>query len=74
MEKKCGITSQMLFGAPCFGYVLDEFHDWISTTVKEVEEYHNIAPYPVLVAHNGFTFDFRIFFQNYPGEKFPQIS
>ena len=60
VEKKCGITSQMLFGAPRFGHVLEELLDWISTTVKEVEEYHNIPHYPVLVAHNGFTFDFRI--------------
>ena len=48
----------------CFGYMLEEFLDWISTTVKEVEEYHNnfIPHYLVLVAHNGFTFDFQILY------------
>ena len=52
VEKKCGITSQMLFGAPCFGHVPGLDYNY------EVEEYHNIPHYPVLVAHNGFTFDF----------------
>ena len=34
VEKRCGITSQMLFGAPRFGHVLGELLDWISTTVQ----------------------------------------
>ena len=67
VEKKCGITSQMLFGAPRFGHVLEELVEWISTTVKEVEEYHNIPHYPVLVALH-LTFEF--FLQNYTGEKY----
>ena len=71
VEKKCGITSQMLFGAPRFGHVLEELLDWISTTVKEVEEYHNIPHYPVLVAHNGFAFDFRILFAELHRRKIP---
>ena len=71
VEKKCGITSQMLFGAPRFGHVLKELLDWISTTVKEVEEYHNIPHYPVFVAHNGFVFDFQILFAELHRRKIP---
>ena len=75
VEKKCSITSQMLFSAPRFGYVLEEFLDWISTTVKEVEEYHTILHCPVMVAtHTGFTSGFRILFAKLHRKKYPRIG
>ena len=60
VQDKCGITAQMLYGQPSFPAVLEMFLQWISNVVEEVNTYYNLVHYPVLVAHNGFTFDFPI--------------
>ena len=60
VQKKCGITTQMLVAEPPFRHVLEELYAWISSTVQEVEHSHALKYYPVLVAHNGFVFDFLI--------------
>ena len=60
VQKKCGITTQMLVAEPPFRHVLEELYAWINSTVQEVEHSHALKYYPVLVAHNGFVFDFLI--------------
>ena len=35
---------------------------WVGNVVEEINTYYNLLHYPVLVAHNGFTFDFPILF------------
>ena len=69
VEKVPHCLSWMLFGAPHFGHVL-ELLDWISTTVKEVEEYHNMPHYPVLVVHMVLHLTIEFFLQNCTGEKY----
>ena len=39
---------------------LEMFLQWISNVAEVVNRYYNLVHYPVLVAHNGFTFDFLI--------------
>jgi len=36
------------------------FLKWIVDVVDEVNTHYNLVHYPMLVAHNGFTFDFPI--------------
>jgi len=60
VQDKCGITAQMLYGQPSFPAVLEMFLRWINDVVEEVNTHYNLVHYPVLVAHNGFTFDFPI--------------
>ena len=58
VQSKCGITAQMLVTEPPFRHVLEELLAWISSTVQEVEQWQELKYFPVLVAHNGFVFDF----------------
>lgn len=58
VQSKCGITAQMLVTEPPFRHVLEELLAWISSTVQEVEQHQHLRYFPVLVAHNGFVFDF----------------
>ena len=58
VQDKCGITTQMLYDQPSFPAVLEMFLQWISNVVEDVNTYYNLVHYPVLVAHNEFTFDF----------------
>ena len=58
VQSKCGITAQMLVAEPPFLHVLEELLAWISSTVKEVEQCQQLKYFPLLVAHNGFVFDF----------------
>ena len=58
VQSKCGITAQMLVAEPPFRHVLEELLAWISSTVQEVEQWQELKYFPVLVAHNGFVFDF----------------
>ena len=60
VQEKCGIIAQMLYGQPSFPAVLEMFLQWVSNAVDEVNTYYNLMHYPILVAHNGFTFDFPI--------------
>ena len=60
VQDKCGITAQMLYGQPSSPAVLEMFLQWVGNVVEEVNTYYNLLHYPVLVAHNGFTFDFPI--------------
>ena len=60
VQSKCGITAQMLLAEPPFRHVLEEFLAWISSTLQEVEQWQELKYFPVLVAHNGFVFDFLI--------------
>ena len=48
----------MLVTEPPFRHVLEELLAWISSTVQEVEQHQHLRYFPVLVAHNGFVFDF----------------
>ena len=50
----------MLVAEPPFTHILEELYAWISSTVQEVGHLHALKRYPVLVAHNGFVFDFLI--------------
>ena len=61
----------MLVAEPPFLYVLEELLAWISSTVKEVEQCQQLKYFPVLVAHNGFVFDYC---QNYIGEVYHLID
>ena len=60
VQSKCGITAQMLVIEPPFLHVLEELLLWISSTVQQVEQCQQLKYFPVLVAHNGFVFDFLI--------------
>ena len=60
VQDKCGITMQILVAEPQFRHVLEELLAWICSTVQEVEQSQALQYYPVLVAHNGFVFDFLI--------------
>ena len=75
VEKKCGITTQMLYYEKPFTVVFEELLSWISDCISEIQQHTEVLCYPgmnlllsirtecvytVLVAHNGFTFDFRI--------------
>ena len=58
VQSKCGITAQMLVPEPPFRHVLEELLAWISSTVQEVEQWQELKYFAILVAHNGFVFDF----------------
>lgn len=58
VQGKCGITAQMLVTEPPFIHVFEELLTWISSTVQEVEQWQQLKYFPVVVAHNGFVFDF----------------
>ena len=60
VQSKCGITAQMLVTEPPFRHVLEELLAWISSTIQEVKQWQQLKYFPVLVAHNGFVFDFLI--------------
>ena len=78
VEKKCGITSQMLYYENPFTVVFQELLSWINDCINEIQQNSETSyfsgmnlPLPislklnecihtVLIAHNGFTFDFRI--------------
>ena len=65
VQSKCGISARMLVTEPPFRHVFEEFLQWISSTVKIVDkiyELQDVKYYPVLVAHNGFAFDFLMHF------------
>eukprot|EP00731_Ephydatia_muelleri_P000697 Em0001g697a len=57
-----GISNEMLKQKEPFKVVFTHFLMWIDTTVAEVFKTTGVAHIPVLVAHNGFCFDFRILF------------
>ena len=71
MSEKYGITARDLFNQPNFSTVLTTFLQWIDTCVNEAQQ-SGVSYYPgllisqlfvitshtVLVAHNGFPFDF----------------
>ena len=53
----------MLVTEPPFRHVFEEFLQWICSIVKIVDkiyELQDVKYYPLLVAHNGFTFNFLI--------------
>ncbi|XP_065882612.1 uncharacterized protein [Dysidea avara] len=56
----CGVNKQMLVGTREFSYVFPDFLSWVNKCVIEVKKAYGKPFYPVLVAHNGFTFDYRI--------------
>ena len=63
VQDKCGISARMLVTKPPFLHVFEELLSWISGTIKIVDkiyELQDVKYYPVLVAHNGFVFDFLI--------------
>ena len=71
VSEKCGITARDLFNQPNFSTVLTNFTQWINTCVDEAQlsdvpyypglfhiTWVNFTSHTVLVAHNGFPFDF----------------
>ena len=75
VEKKCGITSQMLYYEKPFTVIFEELLSWISDCITEMQQHSKASYYlgmnlllqiktecvnTVLVTDNGFTFDFRI--------------
>ena len=63
VQSKCGISARMLVTEPPFRHVLEEFLQWIYGIIRIVDkvyELQDVKYYPVLVAHNGFNFDFLI--------------
>ena len=75
VEKKCGITSQMVYYDKLFTVVLEELLSWISKCITEIQQHSEASYYPgmnlllsnktecihiILVVPNGFTFDFKI--------------
>ena len=71
VSEKCGITARDLFNQPNFSTVLVNFIQWVDTCVDEAQQsgvsyypgsFHitrvNLTSHTVLVAHNGFPFDF----------------
>ena len=50
----------MLKGQLPFRAVLEELLSWIGDTVDEVDRWQGVKHYPLLVAHNGFAFDYLI--------------
>ena len=63
IPSKCGISTWMLVTEPPFHHVFEEFLQWIYGIIRIVDkayELQDVKYYPVLVAHNGFNFDFLI--------------
>ena len=63
VQDKCGISAWMSLTEPPFLHVFEELLSWISGTIKTVDkiyELQDVKYYPVLVAYNGFVFDFLI--------------
>ena len=74
VQSKCGITAQMLVAKPPFRHVLEELLAWISSAVQEVEQWQELKYFPVLVAHNGFVFDFLLLLSELHGRKIRLVS
>jgi len=55
---KVGLTTAMLKGHPPFSAVLKELLSWVGDTVNKMDQWQGIKHYPLLVAHNGFVFDY----------------
>ena len=63
VQSKCGTSARMLVTEPPFRHVFEEFLQWIYGIIRIVDkayELQDVKYYPVLVAHNGFNFDFLI--------------
>ena len=58
VKRKVGLTNAMLKGQPPFPAVLEELLSWIGDTLDEVDQWQGVKHYPLLVAHNGFAFDY----------------
>ena len=77
VQSKCGISARMLVTEPPFRHVFEEFLQWISSTVKIIDkiyELQDVKYYPVLVAHNGFAFDFLILLSELHRRNIPLAS
>lgn len=48
----------MLYNQPTFSNVFQKFIKWIEHCLLEVQQQKEVSYHPVLVAHNGFAFDF----------------
>ena len=72
----------MLVTEPPFHHVFEEFLQWIYGIIRIVDkayELQDVKYYPVLVAHNGFNFDFLILLselhrQNIPFNRLGSIN
>ena len=45
-------------GQPPLAAVLEELLSWIGDTVDQMDEWQGVKHYPLLVAHDGFPFDY----------------
>ena len=64
----------MLVTKPPFRHVFEKLLSWIAGTIKmvdKVDELQDVKYYPVLVAHNGFIFDFLILLSELNRRKIP---
>ncbi|XP_070572614.1 uncharacterized protein [Ptychodera flava] len=60
---KTGISQGMLQGKPKLSTALPSFLDWVATLVQEVQEKLQRTIYPVMVAHNGYAYDYPLLFK-----------
>jgi len=59
-KRKVGLSTAMLKRQPPFAAALEGLLSWIGDSVNEMDEWQSVNHYPLLVAHNGFVFDFML--------------